>query len=274
MKTCLNTITVGGDKPLENTLDLLGKYRYDGVELEYGRIEDYLTRRSMDDLKKQLQENHLQVAALMAFPFFAFDTVQQEQHLPLVERYGKMAAELGSDTLLCFICDAPPAGMSAADAMAVAGRAAQRYGEAAGESGVKCALEAIGMSPFMPGPRQALAVAGASGSSKVGVMIDTFHYYKSGVDIEDIRAIPKGKLLIVHINDCPDMRRDEMADSHRVYPGSGDMPLLEQLQVLDKHIGYEGFLSIELFNPSYWADDPDNVVRKSKEGLDALLAQL
>lgn len=86
MKTCFNTITCGADKPLETTLDLLGKYGYDGVEMEAGRIDDYLTRHSLSDLRRQLAKNRLQVAAVMAFPFFAFDTVQQEEQLRRIDR--------------------------------------------------------------------------------------------------------------------------------------------------------------------------------------------
>lgn len=68
MKPCFNTITCGADKPLEVTLDLLGKYGYEGVEIEAGRIDDYLTRHSMSDLKRQLAKNRLQVAAIKRSP--------------------------------------------------------------------------------------------------------------------------------------------------------------------------------------------------------------
>jgi 2-keto-myo-inositol isomerase len=126
----------------------------------------------------------------------------------------------------------------------------------------------------MPGPRQALAVVGASTSRNVGIMMDTFHYYKSGIPLEEIRRLPKEHLLIVHVNDCPELPREQMNDSHRVYPGHGVIPLVEEFRILKNEIGYTGFLSIEIFNRDYWADSHENVIRNAKAALDAVLAKI
>ncbi len=274
MKACFNTITCGADKPLEVTLDLLGKYGYAGVEIEAGRIDDYLKRHSLSDLKRQLARNRLQVAAIMAFPFFAFDLNQQEEQLRRVDQYARIARQLGSQTLLCFTADIPPPGMGIAEAIERAGKSAQRYGEVSAQHNVKCALEPIGGTPFMPGPRQALAVAAASTSRHVGIMMDTFHYYKSGVPLEEIRRLPREQLLIVHVNDCIDLPREQLNDSHRVYPGHGVIPLVEEFRILKNEVGYKGFLSIEIFNRDYWADSHENVIRNAKVALDAVLAKV
>ncbi len=274
MKTCFNIITCGGEKPLEKTLDFMGSCGYEGVELEAGRIDDYLTRYSIDDLKSQLERNNLSVAAIMAFPFFAFDKAQQDAQIKRVEHYASIAELLGSYTLLCFICDAPPEGMGIAEALEVAGRSAQRYGETSGQYGVKCAIEPIGGTSFIPGPRQALAVSGASGSPFIGIMMDTFHYYKSGVELDDIRIIPNNQLLIVHVNDCMDLPKDQLNDGHRVYTGKGVIPLVEEFKILKNEIGYQGYLSVEIFNQEYWADDHKTVVRNAKEALDSVLAKV
>lgn len=164
--------------------------------------------------------------------------------------------------------------MGIAEAIERAGKSAQRYGEVSGQYGVKCALEPIGGAPFMPGPRQALAVVGASTSRNVGIMMDTFHYYKSGIPLEEIRRLPKEHLLIVHVNDCPELPREQMNDSHRVYPGHGVIPLVEEFRILKNEIGYTGFLSIEIFNRDYWADSHENVIRNAKAALDAVLAKI
>lgn len=274
MKTCFNTVTCGADKPLEQTIDYVGACGYDGIEVEAGRIDDYLTRHSLEDLKRHLDRNNLAVAAIMAFPFFAFNLAEQNNHIQRVEHYARIASDLGSDTLLCFICDAPPSGTGIAHALEIAGRSAQRYGEASACFGVKCAIEPIGGSSFIPGPRQALAVAGASGSDSVGIMMDTFHYYKSAVPIEDIRAIPQSQLLIVHVNDCPDIPAADLNDGHRIHPGHGVIPLVQQFRILKSDIGYDGFLSIEIFNEKYWQEDHEKVIRDAKDALDRVLAQV
>jgi sugar phosphate isomerase/epimerase len=52
--------------------------------------------------------------------------------------------------------------------------------------------------------------------------------------------------------------RSEIKDEHRVYPGDGIAPLRQILQTMIEN-GFNGALSLELFNREYWAQDP-NVV--------------
>jgi 2-keto-myo-inositol isomerase len=114
-------------------------------------------------------------------------------------------------------------------------------------------------------------VADASGLANVGIMMDTFHYYKSGISPDQVRAVPVERMFIVHVNDCKDLPFEELNDSHRIHCGQGILPLKEYLSAL-KAIGYEGYLSVEIFNSDYWADEPEKVVRETKEALDGVLA--
>ena len=63
------------------------------------------------------------------------------------------------------------------------------------------------------------------------------------------------------MNDYPDLPRDSIDDSRRVYPGDGVAPLGAILTTL-REISFTGMLSLELFNKEYWAQDP-NVVAKT-----------
>jgi len=272
MKTCFNSVTCGQLRSLKATIDLAGKYGFEGIEIDAGNLDGYLTNHPISDLKKQLERNQLAVAAVMAFPFFAFDLARQSDQIVRVARYAQLAQQLDSDVLLCFTADSPPETMGIAEAIELAGKAAQLYGEASGQFGVKCALEPIGGAGFMPGPRQALATTGASTSPFVGMMMDTFHYHKSGVPLEEVRRIPPDQLLIVHVNDVPDVPRERLTDSHRLYPGHGALPLVETFRILRDDLRYTGYLSIEIFNPAYWADEQESVIRNAKEAIDEVLA--
>ena len=53
-----------------------------------------------------------------------------------------------------------------------------------------------------------------------------------------------------------------MTDGDRVYPGDGVAPLADILRTL-REIGFDGYLSIELFNPTYWKQDPLEVGARS-----------
>jgi len=104
-------------------------------------------------------------------------------------------------------------------------------------------------------------------------MVDTFHLYKSGVTLEEIKSIPVEKLLLVHVGDCEDAPREKLGAEHHVYPGLGVVPLVDIFRILrDK--GYKGFLSVEIFRQDYWKENPEKIAADAKKHLDALLAKL
>ena len=270
MLTCFNTAT-SGSYPLRETVDLLGKYGFQGIEIDTGRLEEYLASGSLGELRAQLERNRVAVAALMAFPFIAFGS--RTRPLQALERWCPAAKELRAPTMLCFMGDQPPREIAREDMMTAAVEAASDYAAIASRWGVKIALEPIGGLRFMGGPEDALEIIRCSGLVNVGTMVDTFHFYKSGVSLERIAAIPVEDVLIVHINDAPDRPKAELNDAMRVYPGRGGIPLVEELRILrDK--GYEGYLSVEIFNREYWADTHENIVRNAKRALDEVLARV
>jgi len=252
-------------------IKLLGEAGFEGVELQRELIAEYAKEAGLGGLKSLLAESNVAPAGVMAFPFKPFGDRTQE--LAAVEENADVAARLGTSTLLCFIGEAPPDEADREQRMQLAGDAARQYGEAASRHGCSIALEPIGAAAFMSTPEEALEIASRSGCDNVGIMMDTFHYFKSRVGADRVRQIPVDKLLIVHINDCEDRPLEELGDHHRVYCGSGILPLGEYLGAL-KDIGYDGYLSVELFNRAYWEDDPANVIRQAKEGLDSVLAGL
>ena len=273
MKTCFNTVT-SGNRPLRDTINFCGKYGYEGIEIDRNHVAEYLKKYSIADLRAQLADNALAAAGLMAFPFKPFAAERELDEVLIDYREGaELAAGIGAPTLLTFIGQLPPQGVARAELFVRAGDTARRYGEVAGEFGLSVALEPIGLAPFMSTPAEALEIANASGLSNVGIMMDTFHYYKSSVTLAEIETIPTGRLLICHVNDAPDLPRGKLEDSDRLYCGLGDIPLVEEFRLL-KRMRYKGYLSVEIFNRDYWRDDHENVVRESKEHLDNVLSQV
>jgi sugar phosphate isomerase/epimerase len=233
-----------------------------------------LEQRSIADLKSQLKDNRLAVAALMAFPFKAFARGEElKKDLEDFKAGSELAAKIGAPVLLAYIAQEPPQGVAKSDLFTFAGDRARRYGEVAARLRLSVALEPIGLAPFMSTPGEALRIAQTTGLPNVGIMMDTFHYFKSSVQLPEIQAVPVAKLLICHVNDAPDLPREQLADSDRVYCGLGAIPLVEEFRLLKK-MGFRGYLSVEIFNKDYWNDDHETVVRQSKEHLDNVLSQL
>jgi len=61
-----------------------------------------------------------------------------------------------------------------------------------------------------------------------------------------------------------------LTDAHRLYPGEGVLPIREIKERFDK-IGYDRMVSIEIFRPEYWAQDPFEVARRAKAATEKVL---
>jgi len=269
MKICLNTVTVGPEHPLESILAEMGRWGYAGVEIESRRLAEALSRGPIAEVRRRMADEGIAAASLMAWPFKVDGDLSGL--LEDIRRHGDLARELGAPTLLVFAGQGGPADpKERPDFLRRAGESARAFAEAAGE-GVTISLEPIGGSDWLGTPEDALAIADHSGHPRVGIMMDFFHYYRSGVPAASVAAIPVERLFIVHADDCEDRPVAELNDSHRVYPGEGILPLRSRLRIL-REIGYRGHLSIELFNRAYWEAPLPEVVARCWRGLARVLA--
>jgi len=101
------------------------------------------------------------------------------------------------------------------------------------------------------------------------IIMDPFHILRGGGPIESIAKVPGEKVAIWHWNDAPgDKPFAEQSDADRVLPGDGIGPLreIEQLALAQ---GYEGYVSLELFNPDLWDQDPIEVAKIGMEKMQA-----
>ncbi|HEX3348280.1 MAG TPA: sugar phosphate isomerase/epimerase [Acetobacteraceae bacterium] len=267
MKTCFNTVTVGLDKPLEPIIEQCGAVGYAGIEIDLRQLQPCLERISIAEIRRRLADARLEVASVMAFNLDPYaGPAPGLERLRLGARY---AAELGAPILLTYCKEMVLEGETLDVCRARAVERVAMFADAAAP--VAIALEPIGRTTVMGTPQAALDIAARVGRANVGIMMDTFHYHRSGVTLADVAKIPREKLLIVHVNDSEDRPREELRDAHRLHLGLGILPLVETLRLLHQ-MGYDGFLSVELFRQDYWNQDVAQVVRDSKAAFDATLA--
>jgi 2-keto-myo-inositol isomerase len=78
---------------------------------------------------------------------------------------------------------------------------------------------------------------------------------------------------VFHMNDYPaNPPRESIGDADRVYPGDGVAPLAEILRTM-REVGFDGHLSIELFNETYWKQDPNEVARTALKKMQAAVSK-
>jgi len=251
--------------PLEDDIRAAGAAGFPMIELWAEKFDRFFQSHSLADLKALLDQNQLKVAAI---DLVALDYSQPENVATAGARaryLGEIAQTVGCDLLL--LCSwGDQHGRSKQEGLTLVADYLRPVCAAAAEFGCRLAIEPLGGHALIPGCQEALAIIEQAQQPNLGLMWDFFHYYKSDVPLDAIKAIPLDKLWLVHVDDTPALPRETLRDPDRVYPGQGDLPLTTYIQILrDK--GYTGPVSVELFNQDYYQQPIDEITRHAYQSL-------
>jgi len=263
MIPCMNELTFGRETKFEEDLKATADAGFRAIEISPQKLADFVEREPQGRAKALLDEYHLKAAGLCGYSLRAFS--KSEASVQVVEQGIKFARAIDTNIILVYF-DRPPADMPKDEASLAVVKRSKVLAQAAKEAGIRIALEPLGRHPIVPGPEEALKIVKEVGSPALGIMMDTFHYFCSGVAPDEVKKIPSELLLIVHINDCEDLPREKLTDKNRLYPGEGIMPLEEYLAALGE-INYQGYLSVELFREEYRRGGPGPLAKRSYQTL-------
>src|SRR5262249_5736295 len=100
--------------------------------------------------------------------------------------------------------------------------------------------------PFISSSREMLALCNDVGPN-VGLLLDCWHWYTAHETVDELRALRRDDVVVVHVNDAPTaVPIDEQLDNRRALPGAtGVIDIETFLSVLDE-IGYPGPVMAEL----------------------------
>ena len=257
---CLNTSTIRGQKlPIDKEIDLVAKTGYSGIEPWIRELQQFKeSGGKLADLKKQLEDHGVKVESAIGFAnWIVDDDAKRKQGLESLKRDMDLLRQIGGTRIA-----APPVG--ATDKPVNLDRAAERYAEAlkVGKSqGVLPLIELWGFSKSLHRLGELMYVAVECGDPDAALLLDVYHIYKGGSDFKGLKLVDGSAVKVLHMNDYPDMDRATIGDKDRVYPGDGVGPVTEVLNSLVA-TGFQGVLSLELFNPTYWKQDPTEVLKR------------
>ena len=124
------------------------------------------------------------------------------------------------------------------------------------EMGVRPLLEYWGHSVNLFRLEDALEVVRLAGRPDAAVLADVYHTYRGGGSFDAFGKLSANLLPVLHVNDYPvEKPREQLKDPDRVWPGDGAAPWKNIFSNLNS-AGADPWLSIELFNPSYWRTYP------------------
>lgn len=104
---------------------------------------------------------------------------------------------------------------------------------------------------------QTLELIEEIGLSNIGLLVDSYHCYTTGIDEAGVGALTDSQIVHVHINDAPKGVGPAGAkDGGRVVPGTGEIDLSGFLRGL-RTAGFTGYIACEILAPQPVAETPD-----------------
>ncbi len=265
---CLNTSTIHGEViPIVEQIAIAQKAGYDGIEVWLRDVDKFLQEgKPLSELRKRLDDSGLALESAIAFAnWIVDDDAKRGEGLKQARREMETVVALGGKRIA-----APPAGATNGPKLDLE-QVAARYRdllEVGDNVGCLPMLEVWGFSTNLHKVSEVLYVAAGTQHPKACILADVYHFYKGGSNFQDLHLLAGSAVPVLHMNDYPDIPRDKINDADRVYPGDGIAPVREILATL-KQSGFQGILSLELFNRTYWQQDPLEVaktgLRKMKE---------
>jgi sugar phosphate isomerase/epimerase len=253
-RAALNLASLG-PAPLESKLYAAAAAGFRAVGLVREEMQ-----KAGEDGERELRLSQLAPAELMGVAgWMAPDRASRAVAMAQAEIAFELAAALGCSVVVAW----PP--MEAVDSVAAA-RAFADLCRLAEALGVRVGLEFLGNSEGVNTLASAWEIVELAEAPNGGLVIDAFHFHRGGSSPAMLEPVTGDKIFLVQICDAVDLPARDLHDRHRVYPGSGAIPLEPLLSaVRDK--GYSGYYSLELHNEGYWQQDPLLVAR---EGLRAV----
>ncbi|MGX5735834.1 bifunctional sugar phosphate isomerase/epimerase/4-hydroxyphenylpyruvate dioxygenase family protein [Bosea thiooxidans] len=204
-------------------------------------------------------------------PFRDFEGMpdnRRQRTFDRAERKFDLLQELGCDLL--FVCSSTsPEALSGIDRLA---NDFTELGERAFRRGLRVGYEALAWGRHVFDYRDAWEVVRRVGRDNVGIVLDSFHILSRDLSPSTIGTIPRDKIAMVQMADAPRLQMDYLSWSRhwRCLPGQGDLDLSGFMQALVS-TGYDGVLSLEIFNDRFRAGSARSVALDGHRSLIWLL---
>jgi sugar phosphate isomerase/epimerase len=240
------------------------------IEVWLTKLETHLETHSLADTLRLLEDRQVKpVAAAYQGGLLLSQGEQRKVHYDHFRRRLDLCQGLGIPTMLVVADFVERVDATALQRSVVSLKQAAQW--AAG-AGVRLALEFRGSATFCSSLDTALSLVATCDEPNVGVNLDVFHYYTGPSKFDDLAGLSPANLAHVQVCDVAGVPREIATDSDRVFPGEGDFRLVPILQHL-RRSGYDGYVSLELMNPTVWQAKPSQVAELGWGSLQRLLGE-
>jgi 4-hydroxyphenylpyruvate dioxygenase len=266
--TAIATVCLSGT--LNEKLEAIAAAHFKGVEIFENDLLSF--DGAPADVGRRIKDLGLVTVAFQ--PFRDFEGTPEPQRSKVfsrAERKFDLMEGLGCDLLM--VCS-----NVSAESLGGIDRAADDFrelGARAASRGFRVAFEALAWGRHIHDYRDAWEVVRRADHPAVGLVLDSFHILSRGTDLKAMRSIPRDRIFLVQAADAPKLDMDYMSWSrhHRCFPGQGELPVGEFMDALQA-TGFDGLLSLEIFNDSFRAGSARNVAIDGQRSLLVTLDEL
>ena len=270
MKIALNgATTMHAD--LETDIKAASAAGFELIEIWAAKLREFLKTKSVADLKHLLEESNLEPYSINSIEHITFRTAADYENIKReTEEFSKIAGEINCPYVVV-VPGKLPDNAGEEEIVEESVNVLNELADIAEKYNVGLAFEFLGQADCSV---QTLdldkKIIERINRDNVGLVIDTFHFYAGNSSLEAIETLDPKKLFIFHINDAEDLPKESLTDAHRLYPGEGILPIKEIKERFDL-IGYNRMVSIEIFRPEYWDENPFEVAKKAKAATESVL---
>ena len=261
MRASIATVCISGS--LREKLTAISRAGFDGYELFEN---DFVTSPlSAEEVRQRSADLGLSLDLYQ--PFRDIEGTVPEVFAAALERAKRkfeLMNRLGVDTML--VCS--NVGTATIDDDELAATQLHAMAVTAADHGIRLAYEALAWGRYVSTYDHSWRIVKAVDHPSLGLCLDSFHILSRGSDLSTIAEIPADKLMFCQLADAPAMKLDVLSWSrhYRLFPGEGDWDLADFVsRVLAA--GYDGPLSLEVFNDVFRQGDPSVTARDARRSL-------
>ncbi len=263
-RTALATVCLSGT--LADKLQAAAGAGFDGVEIFEPDL--IAAPSSPEEIRSRCAD--LGVSIDLYQPFRDFDSTDPgalERNLQRARHKFDVMRKLGTDLVL--VCS-----NVSSDAVPDDDRLAEqlhRLADAAADAGVRICYEALAWGREVNTYDHSWRIVQEADHPALGLCLDSFHILSRGSDPAGIADIPGEKLFFLQLADAPhqDMNVLQWSRHYRLFPGQGAFDLPTFLGYV-LAAGYDGPLSLEVFNDVFRQADPTRTAVDAHRSLLAL----
>ncbi len=244
---------IGIRVPLLEGIELAAKHGFEGIDIDPKAAEQV----GIDKVKDTLRAHQMKNAGF-SIPrgFEAPDKTDYEKSKEELKHIAEIARKL--DAFNCSTYIVPFSNtMTYKTQFDFLAERLCGFSEILKEFGFRMGLEYVGARPeryrakygFVSNIPEMLELCEAIDGGYTGLLVDVYHTYTAGHDMDIIKTLDPEKITLVHVNDARlDLGIDYLPDTKRAMPGETGVINIKKFMHNLKEIGYQGPVAAEPFS--------------------------